>query len=93
MKWLQKIFGLKPNDWIIVWVGNDKWDMVDMYGNERGFQKHCFYKIEFSKSRNKLRLETSGLDPKKHPFYFEALKKLSELQMYYELNLLKKTYE
>ena len=42
MKWLQKIFDFKPNDWIIVWVGDDKWDMVDTYGNERGFQKHCF---------------------------------------------------
>ena len=58
------------------------------------FKNTVFYIIEFSKSRNKFRLETSGSDPKKHQFYSTALKKLSELQIeQYELKFLNEINE
>lgn len=40
--------------------------------------EYAFYEIQYSKSRDTYRLETSGLEPKSHAFYQEALSELAK---------------
>jgi hypothetical protein len=76
------LFGLfKKNDWILVWNSYSEWTVqsVHPYGGNYETKERCFYKIYYSKLRNKYKMECEGYDPYKHFDYNKALTKLSEL--------------
>ena len=66
----------KPNDWKTVWSDYGIWDIKDeIFGDVK---KKCFFKIEYSKSRNKYKIKTEGYDAKGHSQYGVTLQKLVE---------------
>lgn len=74
-------FLFPPNDWTVVWNIKGNWYS---FGTPDINDGNVFYVIEFSKFRDKFRLEYSGDNPKSHQLRNVALSKLSE----YNNNLL-----
>lgn len=73
-QWLKNLFKTEPivNDWRVVWVETGQWT----YQKVPTYQ--VTYTIGYSRRLNKFKLEMGGHDPKNHPMYEVALKKLVE---------------
>ena len=71
----------KPNDWKVVWAESAVWTRTsrsEFTNSNNSWDENCFYIIEYSESRNKYRLKTSGYKPKDHIFYGDVLKTLAQ---------------
>lgn len=80
MNWLKRLF---VNDWYPVWADNAYWDVTTYYdGYEHSvvIRKNCSYEIVYSPLRKRYKIVTYGRNPKVHPYYQVAVKKLLELK-------------
>lgn len=75
MRFLNNLF--PKNDWMTIWAESATWN-VNRNQTGSGIE-YAFYEIQYSKSRDRYRLETSGLVPKEHAFYKEALTELAKM--------------
>ena len=65
------------NDWVQVWNDDANWHS----GNPSETTGRCWYMIDWSESRGKFRLRTSGKLPSQHGYYKVALDKLTKLNL------------
>jgi hypothetical protein len=72
---LLKLFGIYPKDWVQLWTGQGIWKYQGVNTD------YSYYHIDWSESRGEFRLRCSGVDPLKHPYYYEANKVLNKLNI------------
>lgn len=67
----------KKRDWVTVWTERGAWVCQSIFGGGE-YAEICTYRILYSKSRGKFKLQTEGLNPSAHSKYNIAKDKLRE---------------
>lgn len=78
VNWILNLFG-KANDWKLVWTETGEWILNREFPSTGTYTKIAVYKILFSKSLQKYRLENSGHKSNLHPMIQVARMQLIHL--------------